>query len=321
MSEEKATIAYDRYAPLFECYIQYYDRYERVYAVLGYSVKLGALITQAIATLLHLQPDDSLLFGSYATSKQMGYIFGFVAVFLAGLSSLLPFEQSSSRYRYAAAIMGRYLTTHEPLPRSDIHKIYDIDSIFLPSISSYRECRLAEVTTKKVERKQNEQKKVKPAKNTYSASGTTRLQGKIESIPFTEYASLLLCANTGFKTYSTRFLRIHYVIATIQLVFTASTAVFHGDISTVLQVSKNDLNTVATFSGIIGTITSAIISVVPLKDVGERCMRAHSIINEYIISEDELPNTVLEQLYATPTLWHKNPLLVRRCLQFVDADV
>lgn len=325
----RSTISYQRYAPIFECYITYYERYERLFSIGAYAVKLLALITQAIATIVHIQPDDSVLFGSQQNSQRIGYIFGFIAVFLAGWSSLLPLEQSASRYRYAAALMGKYLTTREPLPRSDIHKIYDIDSIILPQASSFRACREALLEDSPSDDEDDTSVTTPtPALNAAPAAQKVPKRKKKRKAPkkkgvtieFAEYAPLLICANHGFRQYSVRFFRAYYTLATIQLVFTASTAVFHGDLSVLLDVSETELSYIGIISGLIGTISSAAISVLPLKDMGERCLRAHSTINEYIISEDALPSTVLEQLYTTPTLCFKNPLLSERCLKILDDE-
>ena len=318
--EEKSTVSYQRYAPIFECYIRYFDAYESLFSSGAYTVKLSALVAQAIATIVHIQPGDSVLFGSQQDAQRIGYIFGFAAVFLAGWSSLLPLEQSASRYRYAAGLMGRYLTTREPFPRSDIHKIYDIDAVFLPHATSFRSCREALLEDPPSD-----------ADNSDSAASLSTRVAKRKrmnretkppgaSLDFSEYAPLLVCANHGFRRYSVAFFRAYYTLATIQLVFTASTAVFHGDLGVLLDVSEKDLSYLGIGSGIIGTISSAAMSVLPLKDVGDRCLRAHSTINEYIISEDALPNTVLEQLYTTPTLCLKNPMLSERCLKIIDDD-
>lgn len=312
---DKSTIPYERYAPLFDCYLKYYNRRERIYAFLGHGLNFSTLLAQFLTTLIQIQSDENHLFGDEASTRTIAYWSGFLAIFLAGLGCVLPFEKSASQYRYASTIMARYLTTREPLPRYEVHNVYEIDTIFMPSVGTYRDCRMVETS---VEIRSRQGTDSTPSVNSSTASRRKHTrQG--DSAPFREYAPILVCANDDFKTHALTLFRVYYFLTTIELFSISATAVFHNNPSLGMDTSDERLQLVMVISGIVGTLASAVVAAVPFRDVAEQCMNAHGLINEYILSEDELPMTVLNLLYATPTLFSKNPLLSMRCLKVADA--
>lgn len=313
------SIPHRAYSQRFSCSLAYYRAHERVLTVCAYTLRLGALIAQLIATVAHIQPDEASVFGSPDHTQQLGYLFGFASVVLAGLSSLLPFEQSASQYRHAAAVMARYLVTKEALPRSYINKVYAIDPIFLPSTDFYKACEESgsDSTATPSPRKAST---AWQTPNAHASRSSLESQPAIDTaIPFAEHAPLLLCADHGFREYAVWCYRLHYLLVTVQLLFTSSTAVFHGDLTVVLDAPRNDLRFLGIVSGVIGTLSTAAVSVFPLKVAAEQCQHAHAIINEYVLSHDAMPNSVLEHLYGTNTLWMTNPLLAKRCLKVAQA--
>lgn len=315
----KQTIPYARFSPLFRCILPHFERYERVFFATSYALSLIALFSEALSTLLHLQTTDSLIFGNEDDADTWGCVVGLVATFAAGANVLLPFAKAAGECREVSAIMARHLMTAEDVPMTQIYRIYSQTMLCFRHPTMYDGCtieELAHANPKSFYLSTHSHPVINTRHSTGRKSGSDFL--KHPGMLFTAYSEVLLCAAQGFDRLSRRFFLIFYMTALLQIFFTAATALFHAD-NLGLQ-DKQVSNLLGLLSGFIGTIAGGILAVVPIETAAFRTRNAYCICNEYLVSEQDLPATVIQSLYETPCLCFRNPMFHEECAtKFIHA--
>ena len=316
----QSSVPYTRYAPIFRCILPYFESYERSFFAVSYSISLISLFSEAFATLLHLQTSNSILFGDIEEANRWGYIIGLVATFFAGASVLLPFSKSAGECREVSALIARHLVTAEDVPMTIVYRIYNQNTLCFRHPTIRRGCTIEELISRNPEGfiESEYSRSFHPGLEiSHSASNVAGRAPKQPSIPFVAYSEMLVCASRGFDRLTVRFGVSFYVIALIQLLFTAATALFHGNN---LQISSSDVsNLLGLLCGFVGTISGGILAVVPIETAFFRCRNAYCVCNEYLISEMDLPASVIQSLYETPCLCFKNPMMKEECSSLLDV--
>lgn len=315
---KQESVPYTRYGPIFKCILPFFETYERAFFATSYTISLLALFSQAFATLLHLQTENSILFQNINESDRWGYIVGLIATFAAGANVLLPFSKSAGECREVSALIARHLVSKEDVPITTIYRIYSQNTLCFKHPTIQKGCTIEELcNSNETKRKSSQPAKYQLNMDSWQStpqSANTALQTTIE---FTTYSEMLLCASRGFNKHAERFFLTFYILALIQLLFTAATALFHGN--NLFLTSTDTSNLFGLLSGFIGTISGGILAVIPIETSAYRCRNAYCICNEYLLSETDMPSLAIQSLYETPCLCFTNPLLEEECRSMLNV--
>lgn len=318
---KRSTVPYTRYAPVFRCILPYFEHYERSFFATAYAISLMALFSEAFSTLLHLQTGNSILFGTLQDASRWGYIVGLLATFAASLNVLLPFSKSAGECREVSALIARHLVTADDLPMTVVYRIFNQNTLCFKHPTIREGCTIEELVQRDPKGFVETSKYTRtfhPPLNIHD--NETHVAGRAPEqsvIPFTAYSEMLVCASRGFDRLAVRFATAFYILAMIQLFFTAATALFHGDN---LNVSQDGVsNLLGLLCGFVGTIAGGILAVVPIETAFYRCRNSYCICNEYLLSEMDMPASVVQSLYETPCLCFVNPLMRDECSGLLDV--
>ena len=305
-------VPFHRYAPVVKRAIEPFAKCERIFFSLSYTIALTSLFCQTLATLLHLQTSESLLFESAHSAQRLGYSIGLAATFFAGAQALLPFSKGASECRDLTSTLARYIVSREDMPVSVVARIYAVDTLcFRHPTSSIDCCSIQELYAEEVAQL------VPATGNGKRRPGATYHHAML--ITYERYSETLLRASHEFNRLSQQFFLVYYLIAAVQLLFTAATAVLHGNVGTLLG-GPGAANLTGLLCGFVGTVAGGIVSVVPVEVAAHRCRSSYSLCCEYLLSEAPMAPVVFETLHQTPCLCFTNPMLHPGCATLLETN-
>lgn len=267
--------ARSRYADQLRCWLRAFEVYERIFFACAIALDALTASTVAFVTLLH-----TASLGDQGAGWLKPFA-GAAATVAVGIGALFPFRKLEAECKLLGASIAKHTLTGETPPASLLLKIHAIEFAGLPHPTT--RCSLPERT---VARRSPTSERARPTRG----------------VPYEAFATIAAPAAMRFDALARQYAVIFHALSATKIAATAMASALHLAASDTLGLQSLGLGL-----GLVATAITGFFVTVPVEATAHRCRQAYALSMEWLLVGTDVPGTVIQVLYETPTLWYQNP--------------